>query len=147
MQYRNLAYSFSSKWKNSDLLARLLDSQEYLQKHYICSYVALTMLVKHYANMHICISKYLWTSMWIIICKYITFDAQSIFGCQKQKGTKCGRACITVILDVLWGQPIMLVQLVSTSEFHEYWWKELENIFLVPAAFWGASEVRTQRRP
>ena len=56
----------------------------------------LTMLVKHYANMHtICIyvvSKYVWTSMWIIICKYIAFDAQSIFGCQKQKGTKCGRA-------------------------------------------------------
>ena len=24
------------------------------------------------------------------------------------------------LLDVLWGQPIMLIQVVSTSEFHEY---------------------------
>ena len=24
------------------------------------------------------------------------------------------------ILDVLWGQPIKLIQVVSTSEFHEY---------------------------
>ena len=26
----------------------------------------------------------------------------------------------TYILDVLWGQPIKLAQVVSTSEFHEY---------------------------
>ena len=25
-------------------------------------------------------------------------------------------------LDVLWGQPIKLIQVVSTSEFHENWW-------------------------
>ena len=26
----------------------------------------------------------------------------------------------TYVLDVLWGQPIKLIQVVSTSEFHEY---------------------------
>ena len=26
----------------------------------------------------------------------------------------------TYDIDVLWGQPIMLIQVVSTSEFHEY---------------------------
>ena len=41
----------------------------------------------------------------------------------------------TYLVDVLWGQPIKLIQVVSTSEFHEYWWNDLENIFLVPAAF------------
>ena len=50
-------------------------------------------------------------------------------------------------IDVLCRQQIKLFQVVSTSEFHEYWWNDLENIFLVPAAFWGASEVRTQSRP
>ena len=28
--------------------------------------------------------------------------------------------CSTTALDVLWGQPIKLIQVVSTSEFHEY---------------------------
>ena len=30
------------------------------------------------------------------------------------------------ILDVLWGQPIKLIQVVSTSEFHEYWWNDVD---------------------
>ena len=50
-------------------------------------------------------------------------------------------------LDVLWGKPIKLIQVVATSEFHEYWWNDLEIIFLVPAAFCRASEARTQSRP
>ena len=50
-------------------------------------------------------------------------------------------------LDVLCCQPIKQFQVVSTSEFHEYQWNDLENIFLVPAAFCRASEVRTQSRP
>ena len=33
------------------------------------------------------------------------------------------------ILDVLCCQQIKLFQVVSTSEFHEYWWNDLENIF------------------
>ena len=51
------------------------------------------------------------------------------------------------VVDVLWGQPIKLIQVVSTSEFHEYWWNDPENIFLVPSAFCRASEARTQSRP
>ena len=51
------------------------------------------------------------------------------------------------LLDVLCRQQIKLFQVVSTSEFHEYWWNDLENIFLVPAAFCRASEARTQSRP
>ena len=51
------------------------------------------------------------------------------------------------VLDILCRQQIKLFQVVSTSEFHEYWWNNLENIFLVPGAFWGASEARTQNRP
>ena len=34
-------------------------------------------------------------------------------------------------LDVLWGQPIKLIQVVSNSEFHEYWWNDLD-FFLSP---------------
>ena len=34
-------------------------------------------------------------------------------------------------IEVLWGQPIKLIQVVSTSEFHEYWWKDLGFIFLL----------------
>ena len=51
------------------------------------------------------------------------------------------------ILDVLCRQQIKLFQVVSTSEFHEYWWNNHEIIFLVPAAFCRASEARTQSRP
>ena len=36
------------------------------------------------------------------------------------------------VLDVLWGQPIKLIQVVSTSEFHEYWWNDVDFIFLCP---------------
>ena len=37
------------------------------------------------------------------------------------------------LLDVLWGQPIKLIQVVSTSEFHEYWWNDADFIFFVPS--------------
>ena len=36
------------------------------------------------------------------------------------------------IVDVLWGQPIKLIQVVFTSEFHEYWWNNIVFIFLSP---------------
>ena len=35
-------------------------------------------------------------------------------------------------IDVLWCQPIKLIQVVSTSEFHEYWWNDVDFIFLCP---------------
>ena len=31
-------------------------------------------------------------------------------------------------VDVLWGQPIKLIQVVSTSKFHEYWWNDSDFI-------------------
>ena len=36
------------------------------------------------------------------------------------------------LLDILWGQPIKLIQVVSTSEFHEDWWNAVVFIFLSP---------------
>ena len=36
-------------------------------------------------------------------------------------------------INVLWCQPIKLIQVVSTSEFHEYWWNDLDFIFLSPS--------------
>ena len=36
-------------------------------------------------------------------------------------------------LDVLWRQPIKLIQVVSTSEFHEYWWNDIDFIFFIPS--------------
>ena len=47
------------------------------------------------------------------------------------------------ILDVLWGQPIKLIQVVSTSEFHEYWWNDLDFISFVTSTCCRALEVRT----
>ena len=39
---------------------------------------------------------------------------------------------IQYIVDALWGQPIKLIQAVSNSEFHEYWWNDVLFIFLSP---------------
>ena len=36
------------------------------------------------------------------------------------------------LLDVLWGQPIKLIQVVSSSEFYEYWWNDVVGFFLSP---------------
>ena len=36
------------------------------------------------------------------------------------------------MLDVFWGQPIKLIQVVSTSEFHEYGRNDFGFIFLSP---------------
>ena len=36
---------------------------------------------------------------------------------------------IIYTLDVLWCQPIKLIQVVSTSEYHEYWWNKIDFIF------------------
>ena len=44
------------------------------------------------------------------------------------------RHLVVYYVDVLWGQPIKLIQIVSTLEFHEFWWNDLEVMFLVPAA-------------
>ena len=39
---------------------------------------------------------------------------------------------IPYVLDVLWCQPIKRIQVVSTSEYHEYWWKDVDFIFFRP---------------
>ena len=36
------------------------------------------------------------------------------------------------ILDVLWCKPIKLIHIVFTSEFHEYWWNDIDFIFFCP---------------
>ena len=53
----------------------------------------------------------------------------------------CRHNCIGYPLDVLWGQPIKLIQVVSPSEFHEYWWKDFGFIFFVPSTCCRASEA------
>ena len=45
------------------------------------------------------------------------------------------------LLDVLWCQPIKLIQVVSTSELHEYWWNDVDFIFFVPSACCRDSEA------
>ena len=46
------------------------------------------------------------------------------------------------ILDVLWGQPIKLAQVASTSELRENQWNDLLFFEIVPCHFCGASEVQ-----
>ena len=41
----------------------------------------------------------------------------------------------TTYLDVLWCQPFKLIQVVSTSEFHEYCWNDIDFIFFHPLYF------------
>ena len=48
------------------------------------------------------------------------------------QGRKCPRQG-RYLVDVLWCQPIKLIQVVSTSEFHEYWWNDIDFIFFVPS--------------
>ena len=46
-------------------------------------------------------------------------------------------------LDVLWGQPIKLIQVASHSELRENQWKDLIFFEIVPSHSFGASEVQT----
>ena len=50
----------------------------------------------------------------------------------------------TYILDVLWGQPIKLIQMASSSELHENQWNDLLFFEIVPSYCFGASEVQTE---
>ena len=49
----------------------------------------------------------------------------------------------TYIVDVLWCQPIKLIQVASTSESHENQPNNLLFFEIVPCHFCGASEVQT----
>ena len=47
----------------------------------------------------------------------------------------------TIIVDVLWGQPIKLVQVASTSELRENQRNDLLFFEIAPCHLCGASEV------
>jgi hypothetical protein len=47
------------------------------------------------------------------------------------------------VVDVLWGQPIKLAQVASTSKLYENQRKDLLFFEIVPCHFCGASEVQT----
>ena len=48
------------------------------------------------------------------------------------------------VVDVLWCQPIKLIKVVSTSEFHEYWWNNVDfNFFLSPPFNAGPQKPQT----
>ena len=47
------------------------------------------------------------------------------------------------LVDVLWGQPIKLVQVASTSELLENQWNDLIFFEIDPCHFCGASEQQT----
>ena len=49
----------------------------------------------------------------------------------------------TYLLDVLWGQPIKLIQVASTSELHENQRNDLLFFEIVPCHFCRASGVQT----
>ena len=49
----------------------------------------------------------------------------------------------TYLLDILWGQPIKLIQVASTSELRENQQNDLLFFEIVPCHFFGASEVQT----
>jgi hypothetical protein len=47
------------------------------------------------------------------------------------------------IIDVLWGQPIKLIQVAFNSELRENQWNNLLFLEIVPSHCFGASEVQT----
>jgi hypothetical protein len=47
------------------------------------------------------------------------------------------------LLDVLWGQPIKLIQVASNSELRENQWNNILFFEIVPSHFFGTSEVQT----
>ena len=65
-----------------------------------------------------------WPTSTIMMPASISLDWHDKFFCQLFR---------PFTIDVLWCQPIKLIQVVSTSEFHEYWWKDVDFIFFVPS--------------
>ena len=55
--------------------------------------------------------------------------------------TKSGVIIGTYLLDVLWGQPIKLIQVASNSELRENQWNDLLFFEIVPSHCFGASEA------
>ena len=64
-------------------------------------------------------------------------------GCMCPVGFCHSTVSHTYLLDVLWGQPIKLIQVASTSEFCENQQSDLLFFEMVPFDLCGASEVQT----
>ena len=72
----------------------------------------------------------------IAIHTYIRLHSKSQF--------QIGHSNLTLyIVDVLWGQPIKLAQVASTSELHENQRNDILFFEIVPSHSCGASEVQT----
>ena len=56
----------------------------------------------------------------ICVFAHRIFYIHNPVNCNSKEAAYINLAGYTYLLDVLWGQPIKLIQVVSTSEFHEY---------------------------
>ena len=52
-----------------------------------------------------------------------------------------GYIICSYVVDVLWGQPIKLIQVASNSDLHENQWNDLLFFEIVPSHCFGASEA------
>ena len=69
-----------------------------------------------------------------------SFDLTNLLKVESEPSNK---VVCTYILDVLWGQPIKLIQVASNSELCENQWNQLLFFEIVPSHCFGASEVQT----
>ncbi len=67
-------------------------------------------------------------------------EFQDFLGFQDQKPHSLGFPCL---LDVLWGQPIKLIQVVFTSGFHEYYQIKVVVFSLSPWVSAGTQQLQT----
>ena len=71
------------------------------------------------------------------------FTKVSPYNCFSICLDSCRHTPACYLVDVLWCQPIKLIQNVSTAEFHEYWWNDIDLIFLSPPFSAGPQKPRT----
>ena len=61
-------------------------------------------------------------------CSLIFWQKREVSHVQR-KSKNLGPYVVRRRIDVLWCRPIKLIQVVSTSELDEYWWKDIDFIF------------------
>ena len=71
-------------------------------------------------------------TLWIREAVERKFQSLSFYCSDKIEPLLLSEQLSTSHLEVLWGQPIKLIQVVSSSKFHEYWWNDFDFIFLSP---------------
>ena len=84
-----------------------------------------------------------------LLCFNIRWAFRNVYMYQKNHNPKINvwkhkfqiEELIWYTVDVLLGQSIKLIQVVSTSKFHEYWWIHFGFIFFVPSTCCRASEA------